>query len=98
MKRISTIIFCVLAVSLTLFSIKYNLNDPIIKKWTPQNDVAEMPIVFDTKHTKTSIELTSSPLEQRGEEFREYLAASVKIKVNGCKFELFLYSLRRCIY
>ena len=83
MKRISTIIFCVLAVSLTLFSIKYNLNDPIIKKWTPQNDVAEMPIVFDTKHTKTSIELTSSPLEQRGEEFREYLAASVKIKVNG---------------
>lgn len=83
MKRISTIIFCVLAVSLTLFSIKYNLNDPIIKKWTPQNDVAEMPIVFDTKHTKTSIELASSPLEQRGEEFREYLAASVKIKVNG---------------
>lgn len=57
-------------------------NDKIIKKWAPQNDVVEMPIVLDSRSTKVSY-LNSAPIEQRDKEFANFLSASVKIRIRG---------------
>jgi hypothetical protein len=83
MKRISIVFLCSLIIILVAFGLNYNYkSDPILKKWTPKNDVVEMPVVRDTKPDKTSFD-SFSPIEQREEEFAEYLSASVKISVNG---------------
>lgn len=82
MKRISKIFVSVsLLLILVSIGLNCNRNDPIIEKWTSQSDVVKMPLVLDSKHTKTTS--TSSPIEQRGEEFKKFLAASVKINVGG---------------
>jgi hypothetical protein len=83
MKRISNLIFCFTLLSVVFFGLNYNYNDPIIEKWAPKNDVVEMPLVFDTKHSKTITNVSSSPIEQRGEEYRKYLSSSLKITVGG---------------
>jgi hypothetical protein len=83
MKRISIYLLCLL--SFIIITIGLNCNyksDPIINRWTPKNDVVEMPIVLDTKPNKASFGFLA-PIEQRGEEFRKYLSSSVKISVNG---------------
>lgn len=84
MKRISLVSSCIFIISLVLFGTNYNAkSDPIIKKWAPKNDVAEMPIVFDSSFkTKSHLDFFS-PIEQREKEYIEFLSASVKINVNG---------------
>lgn len=82
MKRIFIYSTLVLFIIITLV-LNYNCkNDPILKRWAPKNDVVKMPIVLDTKATKTSFNHIA-PIEQRNREFIEYLSASVKISSNG---------------
>jgi hypothetical protein len=85
MKRISKSIFVSLIFILVLTIINFNIrsSDPIIKKWAPKNDVAEMPIVQDTKPHRTQYAGATAPIEQRDAKYTEFLAASVKINVNG---------------
>jgi hypothetical protein len=85
MKRISKSILIAITFILVLTSINFNIryNDPIIKKWAPKNDVAEMPIVQDTRPQKTLQSNVTSPIEQRDSKYIEFLSASVKISVNG---------------
>ena len=51
--------------------------------WTPSNDVAQMPIVLNTKPETAQNCASGGPFEQRDERFREFLSASVRITVNG---------------
>lgn len=73
-------IYFILVSFLTNFNYK---NDPIIEKWTPNNNVIEMPIVLDTRPQKTNLKENSQPIEQRDEKFREFLSASLRISVSG---------------
>ena len=57
-------------------------NDPIIGWCQPRNHVAPMPLVLDTDPMTASVYF-GAPNEQRGEEFRRYLSASVRIGTGG---------------
>jgi hypothetical protein len=58
----------------------YPKSDEIIMRWSPPGeDVVEMPIVEDSDPSKASLQLLS-PQEDRGHEFRKYLAVSMKIR------------------
>ena len=82
MKRISLKICSTFLVVLSIIGLNLNSkNDTIIKKWAPQNDIVEMPIVQDSKLVKTLT--NSAPIEQRDEKYRKYLSSSVKISVSG---------------
>lgn len=83
MKRISITILPTLLIILVLFGLNFNYkNDLTINKWAPQNDVARTPIVFDFKNHKNVI-YCSSPKEQRDEQYKKFLASSVKIVANN---------------
>lgn len=58
-------------------------NDPILNMWTPSNDVAQMPIVLNTKPNPVQTCTTTYPTEERDEKFIKFLSPSVKITVNG---------------
>lgn len=57
-------------------------SDPIIGWCQPTNHVAPMPLVLDTD-PQTASYRTTTPQPQRGSEFRQYLAASVRIGTGG---------------
>ncbi len=83
-KRIFLSSICLfIIVSAFCINFKSISSDPIIKKWTPKNDVVEMPIVHDTKPLKALHVQSNAPIEQRDEKFIEFLSASVKVSVNG---------------
>ena len=84
MKRISKTIFFILTFILVLASINFNIrnNDKIIEKWTPKSDVAQMPIVHDSKAHKTASSLAAL-IEQRDPKYIDFLSSSVKISVSG---------------
>lgn len=71
--------FCVLLVGVNLIN---SQSDPIIGWSAPINNIAPMPLVQDTNPLTASLK-TAAPIEQRGEEFRRFLAPSVKIQVSG---------------
>lgn len=83
MKRISNYVYFSLAfVILVALAASFNSsNDKIIKKWSPKQDVVEMPIV--KSQIKVSNIGSSTPLEQRDEKYYHLLSASVKISANG---------------
>ena len=57
-------------------------NDEIIMRWRPPTeDVIEMPVLRDSNPSAGFQQY--APEEQRGIEYRQYLAASVKIRVSG---------------
>jgi hypothetical protein len=57
-------------------------NDEIIMRWRPPTeDVIEMPVLRDSNPSMGFQQY--APEEQRGIEYRQYLAASVKIRVSG---------------
>jgi hypothetical protein len=78
--------FCILFLIICIISGSHFLsnskNDKIIKKWAPQEDVVEMPIVKDSKSYKVSFK-NSSPVPERNEKYFDLLSASVKIRANG---------------
>jgi len=83
MKRISIYLLGFSIFIIIVLALNYNYkSDPIIERWTPKNDVVKMPIVLDTRPNKASLDFVSL-IEQREKEFNKYLAASVKISVNG---------------
>lgn len=57
-------------------------NDPIIGNYQTSPDVIAMPIARDVNPV-TSVFYWGNPQEDRGVEYRRYLAASVKISVSG---------------
>jgi hypothetical protein len=83
MKR--NFIFLFSTITLVVFGINFNhkINaEDIIIRWSPDKNVIEMPILGNKYPLKTEFE-NLRPLEQRGEEFKEFLAASLKISVGG---------------
>ena len=51
--------------------------------WAPSKDVAQMPIVLNTKPSQAQNCANGGPFEQRDIKFVEFLSASVRITVNG---------------
>ena len=87
MGEIVKTFFVMAAVSITTFCGLHlinsqSVNDSIIKWGTQSDNVAPMPLVQDT-NPLTAFTKTRAPQEQRGIEFRHFLAASVKISVSG---------------
>lgn len=57
-------------------------NDPIVGRWSPPGEgVVDMPIVHDSAPQRVFFGF--APREDRGPEYRRFLAPSVKIRVSG---------------
>lgn len=76
--------FCVLFGTLLIMHIMFgSRNDQIIGRYAPPNSgVIEMPLVQDTDPITSNL-FWGAPQEDRGPEFRRFLAPSLKIKVQG---------------
>lgn len=85
MDRLRTAMIMLLSASLTILAcavLTGNRSDPIIGRYSPPGqDVIEMPIVQDSNPSLASFQY--APEEQRSEQYRRWLAASVKIRVSG---------------
>lgn len=85
MSNTKKIILCSIVFISAFLGLRFFLGvapDPIVGWSAPVNGVAPMPLVEDTNPLTAKLNF-GAPDEQRGAEFRRFLAPSVKISVSG---------------